>query len=445
MSSRSTTLHGTHWKAGISRRCITPQEPVWLAGYTTEKRFAFSTKVLNDLHVKALALEDPGGRPAVILTVDICFFRKPLAQAVIGNVMARTGLERDQILLNLSHTHSAPVVAQPLDDRWPLDDEARHRALVYTEHLVRAIGEVALEALSRLAPARLSWGRGQAGDFLVNRRKIDEQGRYAGMGPNPDGPTDRKVPVLRVEDAGGGEKAVVFGCACHNVTMGSSLAISSDYAGFAAEAIEASHPGVCALFLTGCAADANTEPRGGDQAEKWTRQHGETLAAEVERVLAGDLAPVRGGLRTACATARLPLQPVPDKEVISEEKLKGSWSSTYNHRRLKEALEAGLTPPEIYEIPMSLWRFGESLDLLGLPGEIGAEHAKLAAERLGTPRFWVAGYCHEVFGYLPSKRMLREGGYETLGLLQPGLGFFAPEAEDALLDAVEKLARAAGG
>ena len=61
---------------------------------------------------------------------------------------------------------------------------------------------------------------------------------------------------------------------------------------------------------------------------------------------------------------------------------------------------------------------------------------------IGHGRLWIAGYSNEVFGYLPSAKVLREGGYETRGVY--GVGFFAPETEIVVVDAVRRLAEQVG-
>ena len=56
---------------------------------------------------------------------------------------------------------------------------------------------------------------------------------------------------------------------------------------------------------------------------------------------------------------------------------------------------------------------------------------------------WVAAYCYEAAGYVPSRRVLEEGGYETRGLYMSD-GWFAPGVEDVLAGAVRDLAAKAG-
>jgi hypothetical protein len=49
-----------------------------------------------------------------------------------------------------------------------------------------------------------------------------------------------------------------------------------------------------------------------------------------------------------------------------------------------------------------------------------------------------------VFGYLPSARVLAEGGYETRGLYSGGLGWFSPKAQDVVVASVVELTQKAG-
>jgi hypothetical protein len=54
---------------------------------------------------------------------------------------------------------------------------------------------------------------------------------------------------------------------------------------------------------------------------------------------------------------------------------------------------------------------------------------------------WVAGYSNDVFGYVPSERVLQEGGYEGGGamLYTPWPGPFAPSVEQRLIRTVHEL------
>ena len=100
--------------------------------------------------------------------------------------------------------------------------------------------------------------------------------------------------------------------------------------------------------------------------------------------------------------------------------------------------------PTHYTCPMAVWQFGPDLTLVGLSGEVVVDYVTLLEKALGPNQLWVAGYCNDVFGYLPSARVLAEGGYETRGLISGGAGFFAPEAEGVVVRTVRELAAKAG-
>jgi hypothetical protein len=107
-------------------------------------------------------------------------------------------------------------------------------------------------------------------------------------------------------------------------------------------------------------------------------------------------------------------------------------------------LEKGQKPPTSYRCPTTVWQLGQDLTLVGLSGEVVVDYVTRLEKALGPNNLWIAGYCNDVFGYLPSARVLGEGGYETRGLYAGAAGFFDPAAEDTLVQRVRDLARKAG-
>jgi hypothetical protein len=91
-----------------------------------------------------------------------------------------------------------------------------------------------------------------------------------------------------------------------------------------------------------------------------------------------------------------------------------------------------------------VWQFGRDLTLVGLSGEVVVDYVTLLEKSLGPNQLWIAGYCNDVFGYLPSARVLGEGGYETRGLYSGGAGFFDPKAEEVVVRTVRELAKKVG-
>jgi hypothetical protein len=159
-------------------------------------------------------------------------------------------------------------------------------------------------------------------------------------------------------------------------------------------------------------------------------------------VAAEKLAPVRGRLRVTLEHADLPLQPVPPRDEL-EKMADGPGYLRYNVRRMLEALDKGESLPTEYRAPIAVWQFDDDLTLVALPGEVVNDYVPLVETAIGHRKLWIAGYSNDDFGYLPTKKVLAEGGYETRGLI-PDVGFFAPEAEDVVIAKVREMAEKVG-
>jgi neutral ceramidase len=423
------------WRIGLATARITPEGPMPMCGYGPR----ISDGALDDLHAKATAVAASGGNPAVLVTADLLFFRRDVGEAVAGRIMEKTGLKRNQILLNASHTHSGPVVGINGDlDSFGVPADQRPRVTAYTRKIEEQLSDLAVAALRDMQPARLSFGVGRA-DFVMNRRLPVKDAIV--MAPNPEGPVDRSVPVLRVEAFDGRIRALVFGCACHPVTLdGNNKKISADYAGYAQAAIERRFPGAQAMFVIGCGADANSHPRG---TAGLARQQGDQLAAEVARVAGTAMQPVRGPLRPELAWIELPLVHDFSRPQLQAMAAGSSVWHARNAKGMLNILDAGKPLPNSYRAPLAVWQFGDDLTLVALSGEAVADYASRIARVLGPDGLWVAAYSNESFGYLPTARMLKEGGHESM-CLTLDIGIFAPRVEDTIIVEVRKLAEKAG-
>jgi hypothetical protein len=117
-----------------------------------------------------------------------------------------------------------------------------------------------------------------------------------------------------------------------------------------------------------------------------------------------------------------------------------TWVAQQTLARLKR----GEKLPTDYACPLAVWQFGDDLTLVALSGEVVSDYVRMIEDALGPTRLWIAAYSNDVYGYLPSARVLREGGYETRGLYSGGIGLFAPDAQEALVAKVRDLAKTAG-
>jgi hypothetical protein len=121
---------------------------------------------------------------------------------------------------------------------------------------------------------------------------------------------------------------------------------------------------------------------------------------------------VGGPLHTKYQEIQLPLAPCPPRKKyveLSESRV----SYRRRHARLMLAqIDAGVVPTGV-PLPIQIWRFGEDLTLVALAGEVGVDYALRLKKELGKGRTWVVAYANEVPCYIPSERVLQEGGYEA--------------------------------
>jgi hypothetical protein len=119
-----------------------------------------------------------------------------------------------------------------------------------------------------------------------------------------------------------------------------------------------------------------------------------------------------------------------------------SWQ-TGNAKAMLTQMERTEPLASAYECPVAVWQFGNDLTLVGLSGEVVVDYVPLVEQAIGPLQLWLAAYCNDVFGYFPSARVLKEGGYECRGLYTTQ-GFFAPTAQNVLVRKVRALAERAG-
>jgi hypothetical protein len=307
----------------------------------------------------------------------------------------------------------------------------------YTGQLEDKIVKLVGASLEALRPARLGFGHGEA-SFAANRRQ--RVNREIVLGVQKEGPVDHDVPVLRIDDKQGKLRAVVFGYACHSTTARDFMQFHGDYAGFAQAWLESRHPGAMALFISGCGADANPYPRG---TIELARQHGEELAAAVEKVLVRGLPSVSGPLKAAYEEFPVAFATPPGrKELQAELEDKDVYHRNWAKAMLKILDRDGHLPTQ-YPYPLEIWQFGEDLTLIALGGEVVVDYDLRLKKELGADKLWVAAYCNDVFAYIPSLRVLEEGGYEGGGAMvyygHPGP--FAPTIEETIIRKVHDLIR----
>lgn len=401
---------GAGWKAGVATAKITPEKLLWMSGYAARTKPAEGT--LSDLWAKALVLEDDAGRRCLMISLDVVGIERPTSVRLRKELSEKHGIDYDRIAIFTSHTHSGPVMRSNLKPMYRLSDEQWGMIEEFAAKLDRDILDAGARAVADLAPCEASWGIGRAA-FAVNRRNNREADvprlREAGM---LVGPVDHEVPVLRV-DSGGRVKAVLFGYACH-ATVLSGYDWSADYPGFAQTELQQRFPNAVAMFWAGCGADQNPIPR---REVSQAKDYGRQLADAVESVVNGaDRSVLSGEIQCAAKEIPLPFANIPTREQLQETVKSDNKYESRRAEILLEQLDRNGSIPATYPYPVQVWKLGNGPHWVILGGEVVVDYSLRLKDEFGQGT-WVAGYANDVMAYIPSLRVLKEGGYEGGGAM----------------------------
>ena len=428
---------------------ITPDYPIRLAGYASRKDE--SDGITTAIHARALVIGgDTDSRNAitqplaVLVTVDSCGVTADVVEAVFEELSGTLPLARSHFALSSTHTHSAPWLKgfAPLIQTNITPEHQSHLDL-YETQLKHQLVDVVHAAVKDRQPAYLSVGSGHA-DFARNRRVIKD-GKYAGSGIQESGPVDHRVAILAAHSADGSLIAVLTNYACHATTnSGADNKIGGDWPGFAADLIESDHPGAVALVAVGCGADVNPLRSG---KQDYSAEHGRTYADSVDRVLQNKLTDDETALKSldvnlTCHISRLdlPFGPLPSRSEWEAQAGQSGVTGELARRMLKQLDSSKDISTELTNYPVQTWTFGNDLAMVFLAGEVVLDYSIRMGGMFDSDRLWVNAYCNDVPCYIPSKRVLREGGYEAESSLRYyGLPTrLSPEIEDHICWAVQK-------
>jgi neutral ceramidase len=430
---------------GVSEIDITPTEPIRLTGYGS--RTAPSEGIGQRLTASALAFGDDTS-PTVLITADLIGVPRRLTEDIARRLYrgvrgpgstSNARVPRAHFAISTTHTHTGPSLpgVLPFIFTSPLDDDQRAVIDRYGRDLADRFERVARSALEERRPARVAWTAGRA-TFAANRRVLKD-GKWTGFGITANGAVDHDLPILTVRSPEGALRAVLVNYACHATTLeGKANVVHGDWPGVAKELIQKRHPGTIALVAIGTGADANPNPRGGGVPH--VEQHAETIANEVDRLLATTLQPV-----TAAPIGRLQYIDLAFARLPSRQEWEAQASKAHPAgflaRDVLQRLERGESVSTSVPYPVQTWTFGDRLAMVFLGGEVVADYGLRLKRDLDGSRLWVNAYSNDVSFYVASRRMIPEGGYEVDASMvyygQPSR--LADDTEDRIVRAVRKL------
>ena len=416
---------------GAAKVDITPDYPIRMGGYAVRK--TPSQGVEQRIWAKALVIRVEKNQPVVLITIDNNGIAEQTYHAIVKR-LAGHGLSQDRIAVCSSHTHTGPLTSFKSPNLFVEDIPAEEQAVIdrYTSELFTKVEQAATNALKSMKPATLHWTQGTVA-FARNRRSTEVK------------PVDHSLPVLVAMDTEGHPFAILGTYACHCTTLGGSFTkICGDWAGYAQEAIEASNPNTLALISIGCGADANPHPREGENAGlPFAKKQGEALAQEVKRLLSSPLKTIRPKrIATKIRELQLPFSNHFSEEQWTERAQK-SGIVGYHARKNLARLQRGEALPTTLYYPIVAWRFDGELSMVFLPGEVVVDYAiRLRKENPDRP-LWINAYANYVPCYIPTRRILDEGGYEA----EDSLWYYdrpsrlKPDVEDMIINNLNEMLR----
>ena len=400
------------WKAGTGRVAITPKEPMWMAGYAA--RTKPSEGAVHDLWAKALALEDPAGQRALLVTLDVCGIDRELSNRVRDTLKSRHGLDRDRIVLACSHTHSGPVVGTNLLTMYKIDAEQRRRIAEYAEFLVAAI--VSASGQRHRSPGGIASSPGapaaatsRSTAATTRKPRCPTLRRRLAL----QGPVDHDVPVLKVTWAdGASSRSSSVTPAIARSSISTSSAATTPV--LPRSSSRNDHPGAQAMFVAGCGGDQNPIPRRALELAVRLRQAARRQRRRCPpRSARDDRWPDR---RQRTKRSRSPSPPCRPKNRSSATPSRTTSTSPAGPGICSKRSRAGASSSRRILIPIEIWRLG-GLTWVFLGGEVVVDYSLRIKRNLGSSHTWVSAYCNDVMAYIPSRRVLKEGGYEGGGAM----------------------------
>ena len=417
---------------GAAKMDVTPAHPVVLAGYggrTTELEGI-------DTRLWARAMVIGKEDPVAIVVIDNCGVPAALKARLARNLAAE-GIAPERLVVAVTHTHNAPNLVGYAPVLWAgrMSPGQKERMSRYTDFALEKMAEAVRLALRNRQPMRLSWAQGRA-SFGGNRR-VMVGNEWRGFGLQHGAPVDHSLPVLAAKDRDGKVRILWANYACHCTTVGGRNHVSGDWAGYANESMEEAFPSATALMTIGCGADIGPQPGGNLQIAE---RHGREIGKEVRRLLGGAMSELGAAPTVTETTVELPLVDPKPRKHWEELKAKGGFDGQLGIAMLKR-LDAGKGVPSHVPYPVTSWRFGKDLAMVFLPGEVVVDYSVRLNRELAWPRLWITAWANGMPGYIPSRRVLSEGGYEAdfsqVYYEQPGR--YKPEVEEVVVGAVHRV------
>lgn len=416
------------FQVGYARENITPKDSVPLMGYgDTWKRL--STGFLDYLYATAVAIKDPSGNTIIMITADSCT-GGGFAETIQAEVSNTTGIPTENIVVNVTHSHSTP----DFDQTKVASSAAYHP--VYKRGVVNA----AVAAVEDLKPATIYYTATETENLNFIRHVKLDNGKYKGdnFGHEYDAKIvgyaeeiDNSMQLLKIDRGEEAKPIVMMTWRAHPTITGGSTKtdISADYVGSVREYLEKTLDCHFAYYQ-GCAGNVN--PRSYIVDDDCTRDYklfGKQLGGYAVKALEGELEQIKPCTITAkTAVVTLDVNHTTDHLVAQAQMVLDVYNKNYDNEEAKAAGE----PYGIYgkfdaqgiikrasssatvDTNINGIVFGDQLAIVGGSNELFSSMGVYVKENSPVARTIVLGYTNGQKGYMPTEDAFLYKSYEAM-------------------------------
>ena len=391
----------------------------------------------SPLQVKALACE-MGQRRGLLVVFDLCAITMRHVSLIKTAIGEATGLHAGEIIVQATHSHSAPFLEDLDQKAHPFFDLVRHRA-----------AEVAADAWSARRPARVGHAMTHIVGIAFNTRVPMPDGGVKFTRDYREGlasgrPVDPRLNVIRFDDARTDEPIAAWvRVAAHPACVIFNAPVSAEFPGYMTERLSQTViGGAPVLFSLGACGDVNCIPMFGQESD--SRRLGLRLAEWAGPVLKGIQTKPPRRFEAGSQPLELPLAPVPSIKTLEHEIAQveaftaaldanpdlewvlgvncgSDWSVTQKKshvaplaewaRKVRQAVRDGREFPKTRAHPISAW----ILDDLGLVFDCGeplVEVGMTLSAQSPLPETLLMAHSNGAEAYLCTDEDQRRGGYE---------------------------------
>lgn len=356
--------------------------------------------VTEKVEANLLALwSENDNMPVLVVSVDLLYPGRILRATVEA---AAEHLDADHIFLAASHTHQAPMT----DDTKPKFGSADADYLIWLAEKISAAVELVLR-LESARPVTLTVARSEA-SHSINRRRFVRFFLAKTLiinsfvsGPNPRGITDESIITASIRTADGNPIALMWNYACHPVGFPLHNTVAAHYPYVIRETARTrfNDAGLPVLFFQGFS--GNTRPSATARVHSPSRR--------VRRLFWGPLfedMTTQDYAHWSASLARVVMQAFESERPVESD----SIATSRVVRPSADFAEQLQTDVSFHGL-----RVGPDLSILGVSGEAVAEYAPQVRRMAQSEFTFCVGCIDHVFGYIPTGKILAEGGYEGGG------------------------------